>query len=129
MKKISTIFLLLTSLLGFTQTKTQTIYNYSSVYIKQSDKTSDISTRIFIHHNSVDKNVRMYIGDTRIDYKIERDFIGKTDDGTLYHGYILVDGKEMALLQIFSTEISRFIVHNKNENGGDDISSFELINK
>lgn len=129
MKKLLTLIILLTSLITFSQTKKQIIYNFSTIYDSKNNDKKYIPIRIFLYHDGRDRDVRIYIGNSRVDYKIDKEFCDKTDDGTPYDGYILINEKDIAILQIFTNDISRFIVYIKDKNGNDSTMSYEFINK
>ena len=125
MKTIATLLLLILSIFTFSQNKKQIVNNYSAIIQVSSDgKISEpilTSTRVFLYYSGNDE-LKIYIGNNILIFKIEKDFEGITKNGKTYKAYMLVDkDNKMALFQIFDKNLARFII--------EDGTSYELISE
>lgn len=125
MKTIATLLLLILSIFTFSQNKKQIVNNYSAIIQVSSDgKISEpilTSTRVFLYYSGNDE-LKIYIGNNILIFKIEKDFDGITKNGKTYKAYMLVDkDNKMALFQIFNKNLARFII--------EDGTSYELISE
>ena len=125
MKTIATLLLLILSIFTFSQNKKQIVNNYSAIIQVSSDgKISEpilTSTRVFLYYSG-NEELKIYIGNNILIFKIEKDFDGITKNGKKYKAYMLVDkDNKMALFQIFDKNLARFII--------EDGTSYELISE